>query len=183
LVAIIGGLVIFAIIIVGILSPLISLFFLKKGFKKAWMTTNIILLGVLLFIIAPIQILSYYTEEKPVIDKMDKQYQDSKEELPKGNSIDKIFVEFFKTGTSSNKGNRLCNILINNYNNQDFKGILKVKAVYEGKTIGEEKVKIFLLANEKGYSDYIYAYELNIDRTMWENVIFEYELKGEFSKN
>jgi hypothetical protein len=27
-----------------------------------------------------------------------------------------------------------------------------------------------------------YAYKLNIDRFMWENVKFEYELKGEFSK-
>jgi amino acid transporter len=180
--SILGGFGILAVLIVFIISPIISLFFRKKGFRKAWMKTNLFIFGVIFLIIVPIQIIAYYTEEKPLLDKMERQYQNAKDDLPKGNSLDKIFVEIYKVGTDSVRGHRVCTILINNYNNQEFNGVIKVKAVYEGKIIGEQEKNISLLANEKGYMNLIYANKLNIERFMWEKVKFEYELKGDFSK-
>jgi amino acid transporter len=135
------GFVILAIIIVFIISPIISLFFWKKGFRKVWMRTNLFIFGVIFLIIVPIQIIAYYTEEKPLLDKMERQYQNAKDDLPKGNSLDKIFVEIYKVGTDSVRGHRVCTILINNSNNQEFNGEIKVKAVYEGKIICEFLVR------------------------------------------
>lgn len=178
---ILGGIAVFAIIIVGVVSPLIAFFFRKKGFKSIWKKLNLLLGGGLLFIVTPILIASYYTEEKPLVDKMDEKYEQTKNELPKGDTTDKIFVELYKSG-ASNSGNRLINYVVNNYNNKDFIGKIIISAFYEGKKIGEKEIDLFLVSNEKGYDDFLYADNLKIKRSMWRNVKIKCKIQGEFTR-
>lgn len=180
LVDILGGIFIFAIIIIGVVSPCLAFFFRKTGFKSAWKTSSLLLLGILLLIITPIMAVSYYTEEKPLIDRMDKQYIVTKNELPKGETTKKIFVEIYKSGNSSTSGYRTVNYVINNYNVLAFKGKLKISAFYDGNKIGEKEVDLHLLSTEKGYDDFIEADKLKIDRHIWNNVEFKYEIQGKF---
>lgn len=174
--------IIISLLLVLLISPIVAFFFRKNGFKKAWKITNICLLSGYLLIVTPIMVIYYYTDLKPLIEKMDQRYQQMKSELPVENSEKKVFVEIYQTGSSSNNGNRLVNFMVNNYNNQDFEGTIKISAFYKGEKIGEKEVELNVLAHEKGYSDYIYAYKLNIKRPMWnkESLKFEYELNGEF---
>lgn len=178
---VLGGIAVFAIIIVGVVSPLIAFFFRKKGFKSIWIKSNLILGGVLLFIVTPILIASYYTEEKPLIDKMDKKYELIKNELPKGESTEKIFVELYKSGANTS-GNKSINYVVNNYNNKDFNGKIFISAFYKGKRIDENEIDLILLSNEKGYDDYLYADNLNIKKSMWSTIKIEYKIQGEFSR-
>ncbi|MFC0476965.1 hypothetical protein ACFFHF_17310 [Robertmurraya beringensis] len=176
---ILGGLAVFVFIIVGMVSPIIAFFFRKKGFKAIWKKSNLLLLGVLIFIITPILIASYYTEEKPLIDKMDKKYALIKNDLPKDETTEKILVELYKTGASTS-GNRNINYVVNNYNHKDFNGKIIISAFYGGKKISEKEFELFLLSKEKGYDDYIDANKLNINRDKWKTVKIKYKIKGEF---
>lgn len=174
-----------AIIIVVIISPVIAFFLSLTGrmFREVWTVSNMVLLGILFLLVTPILLLSYYTEDKPLIDKMDQQYEEVKNELPQGNTTKKIFVEIYQTGVfglTRKNSNPLVNFIINNYNDQDFKGKIMIRAVYKGEKIGEKEVEIELLANTKGYIDYVRAPDLQINKEIWKNVEFEYSISGNF---
>ncbi len=178
---VLGGIAVFVIIIIGVVSPMIAFFFRKKGFKSIWKKSNFLLLGLLLFIVTPILIASYYTEVKPLVDKMDKKFEVTRDELPEGETTEKIFVELYKSGASTS-GYRSINYVVNNYNNKDFNGNILISAFYKGKKIGEKEIDMYLVSSEKGYEDLVYADKLNIDRDMWRNVKIKYKIRGEFSR-
>lgn len=177
MVEILGGIAVLSIIVIGVVSPLIALFFGKKGFKSAWKIASILLLGFLLLMITPIMVISYYTEEKPLVEKLDRKYESIKDELPKGETTEKILVEIYQSGS---KRDKYVNYLINNYNAKDFKGKIVISAFFDGKKVGERAMDLHLYSEDTGYSDYVKSHKLKIENHMWNDLEFKYELQGEF---
>lgn len=181
MVEVVGGLGVFIFVSITIIAPIVAFIFKKKGFKKMWKYVSSLLTAFILIVLTPILVLSYLTEEKPLIDKMDKAYESTSKSLPTGTSTESIFIEVYTTGEPTTKSaNSNVNYVINNYNNKDFEGTLTITAYYKGKEIGKVKENVFLLANDKGYDSFVSADKLNMNYDNWHEVTFKCKLDGRF---
>src|SRR5699024_5600479 len=178
------------IIILSIIAPIIGfIIYLLKGdtFINRWKLSSVFLTIILLLFSTPVFIIQFITET-PKVEQLDQQYEEMKDNLPLENSIDKVLVEVYKDGSfhRNRVRGRLCrsisasaNFILKNYNENEFKGTITIKAILNGKKIGEKEVKIEALSNSED-SNSVSARELNITKETWDDVEFDYTLDGEF---
>lgn len=153
----------------------------NESYKKMWKFSSVFLIcaSIILFLTATIAL---YFDEQPLIEEMDKKYEQRKDELPEGNSIDKVFIEVEKSGQFNwrrRRTNASASMVFKNYNNADFKGTVIIYAILNKEIIGAKELNIEI-DSQSEESDYVPAKRLNINKKIWDDVELDYSIEGEF---